>query len=93
MCYCICSASSLLGVGGGVGAHHLVCSALSTRRLYPPRSSVIPSRSWLFPSALSRSLLTLSLHLNFGFPLLILSSSVTIYKELYPCYVCYLQVY
>ena len=39
--------------------HHLICSAISTSRLRPSRSSIILSHSWLFISALSRSLLTL----------------------------------
>ena len=62
-----------LGPFWGRGAHNLVCSALSTTHLRPSRSSAILSH--LFTSTLSRFLLTLSLHLNVGVPLLPLSPS------------------
>ena len=57
----------------GWGPHHLVSSTLSMRHLL--RSSAILSHSWLFNSALLKSLLTLSLLLNLGLPLLLLPSS------------------
>ena len=55
--------------------HHLVCSALSTSRRRPSRSSASLSRYRVFTSDLSRSLLTMFLHLNFSPCLLLLSPS------------------
>ena len=54
---------------------HLICSALLTCRLHPSQSSAITSHSRLFTSIRPRSLLTLSLHLNFGILLLLLPPS------------------
>ena len=68
-CFPVCSSSPQLLAGWG--ARHLVCSALSMSRLHPSQSSAILSHSGLFISALSRYLLKLSLHLNFGLPLLL----------------------
>ena len=62
------------------GTHHLVCSAPSTSRLHQSRSPTILSYSCLFTSDLSRSLLTLSVHLNFGLLLLLLPPSYALHS-------------
>ena len=59
-------------------SHHLVCSALSTSRLHPWGSSAIPLYTWALP----RSLLALSLHLEFGLTVLLLPPASVFYNLL-----------
>ena len=54
------------------GSYYLICFALSTNRLHPSRSSDVLFHSTLLTSTLSKSLLTLSLHLNCSLPVLLL---------------------